>query len=124
MPEQRTVLMIDDNHEIGKAAVLRLRAAGYRTLLACDGESGVALAVEGHPDVILLDVRMPRKDGLTALGELKNRTDTSHIPVVMLSASLVDRQAALDAGARYFLSKPYSGNTLVHAVNSVLEGVS
>jgi CheY-like chemotaxis protein len=121
MPEQFTVLVVDDDCEIVTAATLRLRAAGYITQTACDGESGVALAAEFLPDVILLDVRMPRKDGLSALKELKKRADTKDIPIVMLSASIVDQQAALDAGARFFLKKPYCGDTLVQAVTSALE---
>jgi CheY-like chemotaxis protein len=121
MPKQLTVLIVDDDREIVTAATLRLRAAGYRTLTAHDGESGVALAAERQPDVILLDVRMPRMDGLTALAELKQRGDTRDIPVVMLSASIVDQRAALQSGARYFLKKPYCGETLVQAVAAALD---
>jgi DNA-binding response OmpR family regulator len=112
---------VDDDCEIVTAATLRLQAAGYRTRTAYDGESGVALAAECRPDAILLDVRMPRKDGLIALRELKQRDDTKDIPVVMLSASIVDQHAALDAGARFFLKKPYCGDTLVQAVISALD---
>jgi DNA-binding response OmpR family regulator len=121
MVEQLTVLVIDDDCEIVTAATLRLQAAGYRTKTACDGEYGVALAAECNPDAILLDVRMPRKDGLTALKELKQRDNTKNIPIVMLSASIVDQQAALDAGARYFLKKPYCGEMLVRTVTSALK---
>ena len=68
-----------------------------------------------------MDVRMPQKDGLTALDELKQKSDTRQIPVVMLSASLVDREKALDAGASYFLSKPYEGHELIKAVNAAID---
>lgn len=118
MSEPCTVLVVDDDREIVTAATLRLRAAGFLTLTASDGESGVALAAQSPPDVIVLDVRMPRMDGLAALGELKQRNDTKDIPVVMLSASTVDQQAALQAGARFFLNKPYRGDALVCAVTS------
>jgi CheY-like chemotaxis protein len=121
MRKQLTVLIVDDDREIVTAATLRLGAVGYRTLTAHDGESGVALAAECQPNVILLDVRMPRMDGLTALGELKQRGDTRDIPVVMLSASIVDQRAALQSGARYFLKKPYRGETLVQAVAAALD---
>lgn len=121
MPEQHTVLVVDDDREIVTAATMRLRAASYRTLTAYDGESGVALAAKGRPDVILLDVRMPCKDGLTALRELQQCCDTKDIPVVMLSASVVDQQAALDAGAQFFLKKPYCGDTLLLTVARALE---
>jgi CheY-like chemotaxis protein len=124
MPEPHTALMVDDDREIVTAATLRLRAAGYRTLTAYDGDSAVAVAAKRRPDVILLDVLMPRKDGLTALRELKQRDDTKSTPVVMLSACIGNQQASLDAGARFFLRKPYSGDTLVRAVTKALESSS
>ena len=120
MPEPTTVLMVDDDEEIVCAACMRLRAAGYRTLTAGDGDAAVAAAVANHPDAILLDVRLPRRDGLSVLSELKRRPETTQIPVVMLSASVVDQQAALDAGARFFLRKPYCGDMLVQAVRTAL----
>jgi len=123
MTDPATVLIVDDDDEISSAAGLRLRAAGYHTLTAGDGEAGVAAAVANQPDVILLDVRLPRRDGLSILCELKRRSETKHIPVVMLSASVVDQQAALDAGARFFLRKPYCGDMLVQAVRTALPTV-
>lgn len=120
MSEARTVLVVDDDEEIVRAACMRLRAAGYKALEANDGSSGMAAAIAAHPDLILLDVRMPKKDGLTVLSELKHRPDTRHIPVVMLSASIVDQEAGLDAGARFFIRKPYSGATLMQAVRTAL----
>src|SRR5262245_30894726 len=116
MPDRATVLMIDDDREIISGACLRLGAAGYHMLTACDAESGIAAAIDRQPDIIVLDVRLPRRDGLSVLSELKRRPETKHIPVVMLSASVVDQQAALDAGARFFVRKPYRGDVLVQAV--------
>jgi CheY-like chemotaxis protein len=112
------VLVVEDDRDVLRATRLRLEIAGYKTFSASNGEEGVASAVELHPDVILLDVRMPRMDGLTALAILGERAETENIPVVMLSASVVDQQAALDAGARFFLSKPYQGKTLLAAIKS------
>jgi DNA-binding response OmpR family regulator len=120
MPDPSIVLMIDDDQEIVRGACLRLAAAGYRMLTAGDAEAGIAAARANHPDVILLDVRLPRRDGLSVLSELKRRSETKHVPVVMLSASVVDQQAALDAGARFFLRKPYRGDMLVQAVSAAL----
>lgn len=120
MPESATVLMVDDDREIVQGACLRLQAAGYQMLTAADAEAGIAAAAANHPDVIVLDVRLPRRDGLSALSDLKQRSDTQHIPVVMLSASVVDQQAALDAGARFFIRKPYCGEMLVEAVRTAL----
>jgi len=120
MPDPATVLMIDDDREIVRGACLRLQAAGYRMLTAGDAEAGIAAAMANEPDLILLDVRLPRRDGLSALSDLKRRPETHHVPVVMLSASVVDQQAALDAGARFFLRKPYRGDVLVQAVRTAL----
>jgi len=118
MPKR--VLIVDDNQEVVRATSLRLRAAGYETIAAYDGDQGVDAAVQNRPDAILLDVRMPVKDGLSALSELKRREDTREIPVVMLSASVVDQQSALDCGARYFVRKPHDGRQLVAALNVVI----
>lgn len=78
------------------------------------------MVAESRPDAIVMDVRMPRMDGLTALAELKADPDTRDIPVVMLSASLPDQKEALDRGARFFLRKPYGGQALIEAVRSSL----
>jgi DNA-binding response OmpR family regulator len=63
---------------------------------------------------------MPHKDGLAALCELQKREDTKHIPIVMLSASLIDQQRALDAGAAFFMTKPYAHAKLIAAVKAAL----
>ena len=120
MPDPATVLIVDDDREIVRGVSLRLEAAGYRMLTAGDAEAGIATAVANLPDIIVLDVRLPRRNGLSALSDLKRRSQTKQIPVVMLSASVVDQQAALDAGARFFLRKPYRGDVLVQAIRSAL----
>ena len=116
----RRILLVDDDDDIRQGASLRLQAAGYQPITACCGEEAVAAAVENRPDAIVLDVRMPRMDGLTALAQLQQGEDTKHIPVVMLSASVGDRQASLEAGARFFLDKPYQGKTLLAAVETAI----
>lgn len=120
MPERDTVLVVDDECQIAQVACLRLERAGYRTIAASDGEQAVAAAVQEQPQAIVLDVRMPKMDGLAALGQLRTKSDTSHIPVIMLSASLIDKPAALDAGARFFLSKPYDAEMLICAVHTAV----
>ena len=114
------VLVIDDDRDVVRGVSLRLRAAGYETLAAYDGQQGVAVASESRPNAIVLDVRMPRLDGLATLRQLRNCKDTREIPVVMVSASLVDQHAALDSGARFFLSKPYQPKTLLAAIEAAM----
>ena len=116
---QNPVLLVDDDRDVAFGASLRLQAAGYRTLIAHDGHEGIDVARKRHPAAIVLDVRMPRMNGLTALDKLQHDQETRDIPVVMLSASLVDQQAALDAG-RIFLTKPYRATALLTAVEKAI----
>ena len=120
MDRHGRVLLVDDNWDVRTAASLRLSAVGYDTVTACDGEEAVASAVQHRPDVIVLDVRMPRMDGLQTLDRLRRQDATRNTPIVMLSASLRDQQTALDAGARFFVTKPYEGRALVAAVDSAI----
>lgn len=115
------VLVVDDEKELVRGISLWLSAAGFCTTTAQDADEAVAAARSGQPNAVVLDVRMPGRDGLSALEELRNLPETLHIPVVMLSASLVDQQRALDAGARFFLSKPYEGRELVAAVRAAID---
>lgn len=116
MREPRRVLIVENDAQIAFGVSQRLRAAGYATESAVDGEAGVANACNSPPDVILMDVMMPRMDGLTALRVLVADRRTSDVPVIMLSASLSDEHAALEAGAKFFLKKPYSHDRLFAAV--------
>ena len=120
MPEVKHLLLIDDDQDIVAGACMRLRAAGYDVVSATDGEQGVAAAESMHPDAIVLDVQMPRMNGLAALNRLKAGIDTRNIPVVMLSASLSEQTAALDAGARFYLRKPYRAQTLLAAIDAAV----
>ena len=95
-----------------------MRAAGFETREAYDGQQALSWASKHQPDAIVVDVRMPVMDGLTTLNRLKDKDDTKNIPIVMLSASVVDEQAALDAGACYFIRKPFQSDTLVTAVRA------
>ncbi|TWT39627.1 response regulator [Blastopirellula retiformator] len=121
MCRNKRVLVIDDETDIQLGVSCWLRHAGYETIIAKDGFEGLEIAGQTTPDLILLDMLMPKMDGLKTLGELRAKTETGDIPVVMLSASLRDEQRALDAGARYFVKKPYEGKRLVSTVNAVFD---
>lgn len=109
MLEKRTkVLVVDDDAQTLMGTSLRLAHSGYEICTATDGDIGVQLAFSEQPDIVVMDVSMPRMNGLEALVRLREDNRTALIPVVMLSASLRDKQTALDAGARFFVSKPYS----------------
>lgn len=116
------VLIIDDDHDIVHASHLRLKAHGYQTKAAYDGPSGLEMVTIYDPDLVLLDVRMPKMDGIGVLKRLKSSCDTERIPVVMVSASVVDQDAALESGAAYFVRKPYDSDRFFAAIESAIEG--
>lgn len=115
------VLIVDDDHELVLVMHTRLSRAGYETDFAFDGRHALECVHRRRPDVIVLDVRMSGLDGLQTLERLRQNSDTRNIPVIMLSASHPDRRRALDAGAAFFLSKPYDGKEVVAAIKTVLD---
>lgn len=119
-----TILLVDDDRDIRLATRIRLQAAGFDTIEACDGVAGVSLARKHRPTLILMDIRMPKMDGVAAVGALYRCQQTASIPIVMLSASLVDRNDALDAGASYFLHKPYRAEDLLDTVSTAMESTA
>ena len=119
-PTQRLrLLLVDDDPDIVRGTQLRLAAEGYEVMKAFDGGQCFDLAVNDRPDAILLDVRMPGQDGLKTLTLLQRNQSTSEIPVIMLSGSIADEEPALDRGARFFLRKPCSRDSLLTAIESV-----
>jgi DNA-binding response OmpR family regulator len=116
------VLLVDDDREITRGLMYRLRAKGYTVETAHGGNEGLAAVATCNPDAIILDIRMPDIDGLTVLSKLKADAQTSQIPVIMCSASLVDRKDALDLGASFFVQKPFDAAAIVAAIGAVSPG--
>ena len=117
----RKVLVVDDDPEVSQCLGVRLQAAGFAVLTARDGEQGIATALDEQPDAVVLDVRMPKKDGLTVLRELRGNPSMKRTPIVMLSASIRDQHRALEAGASYFVPKPYEAKEILSAIHSSLQ---
>lgn len=122
MAEPR-VLIVDDDREIARAISLRLSNAGFKPIMAFDGQQGLDIVLNDPPDAILLDLRMPVMDGFALLERLKNSVHTRNIPAIILSADAADkaRLKALRAGATYFVEKPYKAQDLIDALNVTLE---
>jgi len=121
MISKERVLVVDDEADIQDGVSRWLGFAGFETLLADNGNEGIASARANAPEAILLDMQMPGKDGIQTLAVLRSDQGTTDIPVVMLSASLRDEQRALDAGARYFVHKPYDGKQLVATIQAAIQ---
>lgn len=111
----RTVLLVEDNED--NLAVYRtmLEHVGYRVIEARDGEEGVSRAHEEHPDLILMDISIPKIDGWEATRRLKTAEDTQDIPIIALTAHALeeDRQAAMEVGCDGYLAKPVEPRRVV-----------
>lgn len=118
----RTVLVVEDDPKSMKLTRDLLNTMGISTIQARDGEEGVTQAKAFRPDLILMDIMMPRKDGYSACQELKTDPSTRHIPVVMLTAVgyELNKKLAEGVGAQGYVTKPFSRQTLMDAISPFL----
>lgn len=121
MSSQR-VLVVDDDRDIRSFVCMALEIAGFSCVEAADGELGLLAAVEERPDVVVLDVMMPRLDGFEVLRRLRRDGRISHIPVILLTAKTqtMDKVTGFEAGADDFVTKPFDPTELVARVQAAL----
>lgn len=114
------MLVVDDEPALREALQSSLEYEGYRAGLACDGQAALEILEREPYDLVLLDVMMPRLDGLTACRRL--RASGNHVPVLMLTArdAVGDRVSGLDAGADDYLVKPFELDELLARVRALL----
>lgn len=120
MPD--TVLIVEDEPDVLDLVVYHLQKAGYKTLTARDGASGLRKACDQRPALVILDLMLPELDGVEVCKRLKADARTARIPVIMLTAKAeeVDRVLGLELGAEDYVTKPFSPRELVLRVKSVL----
>jgi DNA-binding response OmpR family regulator len=121
--EPRRILVAEDDRFLRKAAEMALKRQGYTVLTAADGEEALRAAQSELPDLILLDLIMPKLNGFDVLQALKKEAPTAKIPVIVLSNLGQDRdvQHAMDAGATaYFIKTDLSLQALVQRVEETL----
>lgn len=116
------ILIAEDERDIRDLIAFTLRFAGHEVFTAANGEEAVETAPRVNPDLILMDVRMPRMTGYEACRVLKASPDLKDIPVVFLSAKgqESEKQQGLDAGAEAYLLKPFAPDQLTAQVKSIL----
>src|SRR2546422_703445 len=119
-PNMERILIIEDETPMRTALKDVLEGEGYRALTAADGEIGLRRAIEEKPDLILLDIMMPKLDGFAVCAELRRLANP--VPVLMLTAKgqVEDRVSGLDAGADDYLVKPFSTEELLARVRALL----
>jgi sigma-B regulation protein RsbU (phosphoserine phosphatase) len=122
MREPPLILIVDDNPANVEIFQMRLLANGYDIITATDGEMGLAMAREKHPDLILLDIMMPKMDGLEVCRHLKGDPTLPFMPIILVTAKSESKDvvAGLDAGGDEYLTKPVDHAALVARVQSML----
>jgi DNA-binding response OmpR family regulator len=120
MPPQKTVLLVDDDAEIVESMRAVLEGRGYRILVARDGNAGLTIAERENPDLLVLDMMMPKKSGFLVLEKLKGRPG-GLIPTIMITANEGSRHRAYAEmlGVRDYIRKPFAMEKLVRSVDQI-----
>ena len=116
------ILVVDDEIYIVHILDFSLGMEGYEVVTALDGEQAIEKARSEKPDLIVLDIMMPKLDGYETCKILKGDKDTRDIPVILLSAKgrNVDQKVGFEVGADDYITKPFSPRKLVERINSIL----
>lgn len=113
-----SVLLIDDSNTIRRSGEIFLSQAGAKVFLAEDGFDGLSKVVDHKPDIVFIDVMMPRLDGYQTCALIKNHRDFKGVPVVMLTSkdTLFDRARGKLVGSDQYLTKPFNKKSLIETV--------
>jgi DNA-binding response OmpR family regulator len=116
------VLLAEDDEDVRALAEFVLRREGYDVAAVADGEAAPAVAAERTPDIAVLDVSMPRLDGLDTARALRERPETASMPIMLLTARVTDadRERGREAGVDAQLDKPFSPAVLAERVAALL----
>ena len=118
----RRVLLVDDEVSILKVIGKRLEIKGYEVVTAADGQDGLAKARIGHPDVIILDLMMPKMNGMEVCAALKQDENCRHIPIIIFTAKggSMDEKLCRECGAEAYVTKAQDSNILVEQIEALL----
>ena len=118
----KTILYVEDNELNRKMLRHLLRSTSYRLIEAPDGETGITMAREQHPDLILMDVQLPKISGIEATRALRAEPATAHTPIIAITSFALsgDEQRAKEAGASAYLAKPYSPFALLGMIQTLV----
>ena len=119
-----TVLLAEDREDMRNVLSLELRHNGCRVITAADGREAVEAALLAHPDLIVMDLHMPRLDGLAATEQIRAHSELDRVPIIAVTAfdTYGSREAALEAGCQDYLHKPLNPGALERAIRGALPG--
>jgi DNA-binding response OmpR family regulator len=122
MPEQKTILIVDDDLELSDGLRVVLEKQGFRVIQARDGQQGKQAVYNHHPDLVILDMMMPRMGGYPVLEHFKGKTDAP--PIIMITANEGSRHKAYAEylGVVDYIRKPFAMERLLEAVHKGLSG--
>ena len=123
--QQKKILIVDDEKHLVSLVSLHMRMSGYEVLVASDGEKALTIAKEEKPDLIILDLMLPKMDGWEVCKRLRKESRIGDIPVIMLTArsEIGDKLKGFECGADDYITKPFSPRELVARVKRVLTRV-
>jgi DNA-binding response OmpR family regulator len=118
----RKVLIADDEQNIVISLEFLLKREGFEVLVAGDGEAALQMVAEHHPDLVLLDVMMPKRNGYEVCQRMRERPEWRAIKIIMLSAKgrAVEVSKGVSLGADLYVTKPFSNAELVAQINALL----
>ncbi|MEW6163148.1 MAG: response regulator [Nitrospirota bacterium] len=122
--DPKKILVVDDNQDSRELIVKVLKGKGYQMIEATDGEEALEKAVAERPDLILMDISIPKIDGFEVTRRLKSREEFQNVPIVALTAHAMkgDREKALEAGCEGYISKPINVRELPEQIRSYIKG--
>ena len=119
---EKTILYVEDNEMNRQIVRDLLKRTSYQLIEAYDGEAGVAKALEARPDLILMDIQLPKISGMEATRRIRGDAATANIPIIAITSFALsgDDQKAKEAGATAYLAKPYSPRDLLSLIRKIL----
>jgi twitching motility two-component system response regulator PilG len=124
MPKGKAILVVDDSPTVRKLIAGKLEKCGHEVFCSNDGVEAMELLADLRPDLVLLDITMPRMDGYQVCKLIRNNPETKDVPVVMISGKdgFFDKVRGRMAGTTGYITKPFGPETLMKAVETYLKG--
>lgn len=119
---EKKILIVEDDMGVQELLETRISGAGYQVFTACDGEEALVKVKEIMPDLILLDIMMPKINGMEVKRQLNNDSSTASIPVIFLTAKITmsDKLEGVCLGADGYITKPFDMKALMARIDSIL----